>query len=91
VIETTHTNIYENESNELPSFCKQYTNISFTEIFEKKKLSINSFLPLVASQIADSQFAESQIFMLVIIHRAYALKLFLGLIHLDRNHGCLQD
>ena len=30
----------------------------------------------------------SLMFMLVIIHRAYALKLFLGIIHLDRNHDC---
>ena len=33
----------------------------------------------------------SLMFMLVIIHRAYVLKLFLGILHLDRNHGCLQD
>jgi hypothetical protein len=33
----------------------------------------------------------SLMFMLVIIHRAYVLKLFLGTLHLDRNHGCLQD
>ena len=33
----------------------------------------------------------SLVFMIVIIHRVYALKLFLGIIHLDRNHGCLQD
>ena len=33
----------------------------------------------------------SLMFMLVIIHRAYVLKLFLGIVHLDRNHGCLQD
>jgi hypothetical protein len=30
-------------------------------------------------------------FMLVIIHRAYVLKIFFGIIHLDRNHGCLQE
>ena len=29
--------------------------------------------------------------MLVIIHRAYVLKLFLGILHLDKNHGFLQD
>jgi hypothetical protein len=33
----------------------------------------------------------SLMFMQVIIHRAYVLKLFLGILHLDRNHGCLQD
>ena len=45
---TYNSDLYFHETvtlcNELPSFFKQYTNISFTEILKKNYLSINSCL-----------------------------------------------
>jgi hypothetical protein len=67
----------------LPTFVKNDKISSYYFLFKKKILMMCTYF-IESSNV-------SLMFMLVIIHRVYVLKLFLGIIHLDRNQSCLQD
>ena len=70
----------------------------FTDFVSFRSISFSYFTDFVgfcfrfvSFRFSVYRYPYSLMFMLVIIHRAYVLKLFLGIIHLDRNHACLQD